>query len=51
MVEAKLQDMKRRNSKLYEVLEDLRRDAPNLGDLEQRLRENYAQIKRLEIQL
>ncbi len=33
------------------MLEALGRDAPNLGDLAQRLRENHAQIKKLEVQL
>ncbi|HRY15465.1 MAG: hypothetical protein KDJ31_00250 [Candidatus Competibacteraceae bacterium] len=46
-----IQDVKRRNSKLYEVLEEFGRDAPHLGDLAQRLRENHAQIKKLETKL
>ncbi len=50
-VEGRLAEVKRRNNKLYEVLEALGRDAPNLGDLAQRLRENHAQIKKLEAQL
>ena len=49
--EKQLQDVKRRNSKLYEVLEEFGRDAPHLGDLAQRLRENHAQIKKLETKL
>lgn len=38
----------RRNSKLYEVLEEFGRNAPNLGDLSQRLQENNRQIKKLQ---
>lgn len=45
-----IQDVKRRNSKLYEVLEELGRDTPNLGDLTRRLRDNNATIKKLEEQ-
>ena len=50
-VESRWQDLKRRNSKLYDVLEELGRDAPHLGDLAQRLRENNTQMKTLERQL
>lgn len=38
----------RRNSRLYEVLEELGRNAPNLADLAGRLRENNAALKELE---
>ena len=41
----------RRNSKLYEVLEELGRNAPNLGDLAARLRENNGQLKKLQGEL
>lgn len=50
-VEGRLAEVKQRNSKLYEVLKALGRDAPNLGDLAHRLRENHAQIKKLGAQL
>lgn len=43
--------IKQRNSKLFEVLEAMGRDAPNLGDLTQRLRDNNAELKALETQL
>lgn len=46
-----LQAVQQRNSKLYEVLEALGRDAPNLGDLTLRLRANNTEIKALELQL
>lgn len=50
-VEAHIKTTARRNSKLYEVLEELGRDAPNLGDLAARLRENNQQLKKLESEL
>jgi len=40
--------VKARNSKLFEVLEAMGKDAPNLGDLTQRLRDNNAEIRALE---
>jgi len=46
-----LTDVKRRNGRLYDVLEEMGRDAPNLGDLTERLRENNAQAKSLESQI
>lgn len=49
-IESQMKEVKRRNSKLYEVLEELGRDTPNLGDLTRRLRENNAQLKKLEEQ-
>ncbi len=49
-VESQIKDVKRRNSKLYEVLEEQGRETPNLGDLTRRLRDNNAQLKKLEIQ-
>jgi site-specific DNA recombinase len=45
---AKIADLRARNAKLYELLELHGRDAPNLGDLTQRLRENSEQIKAYE---
>lgn len=49
--EEQRQAIARRNDKLYEVLEELGRDAPNLGDLAQRLRENTAQLHAIDAQL
>lgn len=46
-----LQRVQSRNVKLYEVLEELGRDAPNLGDLAARLRTNNAEVKALEQQI
>ncbi|MER2583818.1 MAG: recombinase family protein, partial [Candidatus Competibacter sp.] len=46
-IESQIGIIFRRNAKLYEVLEDLGRDAPNLGDIAQRLRQNNHQIKQL----
>ncbi len=50
-VEEHIKSLARRNGKLYEVLEEMGRHAPNLGDLAARLRENNTAIKRLETQL
>lgn len=50
-VEGQIKAVARRNSKLYEVLEELGRDAPNLGDLAGRLRENNRKLKKLESEL
>ncbi len=50
-VETQIKTTARRNSKLYEVLEELGRDAPNLGDLAARLRENNVQLKKLQSEL
>lgn len=47
-VEMQIQTIARRNGKLYEVLEEYGRDAPNLGDLAGRLRDNNQQIKKLQ---
>lgn len=47
-IENQIKIIARRNTKLYEVLEELGRDAPNLGDLAQRLRANNNQIKQLQ---
>lgn len=41
----------RRNGRLYEVLEELGRDTPNLADLTARLRENNAAMKALDSQI
>lgn len=40
--------VKARNAKLYEVLEMMGRDAPNLADLTDRLRANNAEVKAIE---
>ena len=45
-VDAQIQTIARRNGKLYEVLEEYGRGAPNLGDLSQRLQENNRQLKK-----
>jgi DNA invertase Pin-like site-specific DNA recombinase len=45
------QSLQQRNGKLYEVLEAMGRDAPNLGDIAGRLRANNAEIKALEVQI
>jgi DNA invertase Pin-like site-specific DNA recombinase len=50
-VEAQRQAVARRNAKLYEVLEELGREAPHLGDLAARLRENNGQLKKFESEL
>lgn len=47
-VDTQIQAIARRNSKLYEVLEEYGRDAPNLGDLTQRLQQNNRQLKTLQ---
>lgn len=49
--DAQRQELARRNGKLYEVLEEMGRDTPNLGDLTLRLRENNARIRELEAQI
>ncbi len=46
-VEEQIRDVTRRNRKLYEVLEELGRDAPHLGDMALRLRENNDRLKKL----
>lgn len=45
---SKITDLRARNARLYELLELHGRDAPNLGDLTTRLRENNDQIRALE---
>lgn len=50
-VEEQIRDVNRRNRKLYEVLEELGRAAPNLGDLAMRLRENNDRLKALQGEL
>jgi site-specific DNA recombinase len=47
-VEEQIRDVNRRNRKLYEVLEELGREAPNLGDLALRLRGNNDRLKKLQ---
>lgn len=44
-------DLRTRNSRLYDLLELQGRDAPNLGDLTARLRENNNRVKVLEAEL
>ena len=51
LVIGQLQAIDTRNKKLYEVLELMGKDAPNLGDLTKRLRANNEETKRLEQQL
>lgn len=46
-----MQSLQQRNGKLYEVLEAMGRDAPNLKDLTVRLRANNTEIKALEAQV
>ncbi|MBA1147389.1 hypothetical protein H0Z60_10005 [Ectothiorhodospiraceae bacterium WFHF3C12] len=46
-----LQQVERRNSNLYEILELYGKDAPNLGDLTRRMRANNEEVKRLEQEL
>ncbi len=41
----------RKNSKIFEVLEEYGRDSPNLGDLTKRLRANNEHVNKLEAQL
>lgn len=48
---ASLKDIDNRTSRLYEVLELHGKDAPNLGDLTERLRKHKEQQKRLELDL
>ncbi len=48
---AQVTGVKARNSKLFEVLEAMGRDAPNLGDLTQRLRDNNTEIRAIEQQI
>lgn len=47
----RLREIQARNSKLYDVLELHGRDAPNLADLTQRMRDNNAAIKSIEQQV
>lgn len=44
----KLYELENKNSKLYEVLELMGKDAPNLGDLTRRLRANNDEVKATE---
>jgi site-specific DNA recombinase len=44
----KIAELRARNARLYDLLELHGRDAPNLGDLTERLRANNAEIKALE---
>jgi site-specific DNA recombinase len=50
-VAAQIKAVARKNSKLYEILEELGRNAPNLGDLAARLRENNEQLKKMQGEL
>lgn len=50
-LDAQRQTIARRNGNLYEVLEEMGRDTPNLSDLTQRLRENNARLRDLEAQI
>lgn len=50
-VDGQIRDVTRRNRKLYEVLEEFGRNAPNLGDLALRLRENNDRLKTLQGEL
>ncbi|HRD65737.1 MAG TPA: recombinase family protein [Candidatus Competibacter sp.] len=50
-VEGQIRDVTRRNRKLYEVLEEFGRNAPNLGDIAFRLRENNDRLKTLQGEL
>lgn len=47
-VDEQIRDVTRRNRKLYEILEEFGRAAPNLGDLALRLRENNERLKKLQ---
>ena len=47
----RLQDVEGRNRKLYDVLELMGKEAPNLGDLTIQLRKNNAEIRQLEGEL
>ena len=47
----KIEEVSTKNHKLYEVLELMGKDAPNLADLTRRLRKNNAETKKLEEQL
>ena len=47
-VEHQIKEVGRRNSKLYEIMEEFGRDTPNLGDLTHRLRENNARLRQLQ---
>ena len=46
-----ISSLETKNSKIFEVMESLGRDTPNLGDTTKRLRANSAQIKKLEQKL
>lgn len=50
-VAKRLADIEQRQRRLYETLELHGKDAPNLGDLTRRLRENNGEIKQLEAEL
>ncbi len=50
LVRRELAEVRQRQSRLYDLLELHGRDAPNLGDLSARLRENKTRIERLERQ-
>lgn len=50
-VEDQIKSVTKRNNKLFEVLESLGRDAPNLSDIAQRLRENKSEVKKLEAEI
>lgn len=47
----RLYQLRSANNRLFEVLEELGRNAPNLGDIAERLRQNNADIKTIEQQL
>ena len=49
--EIQQRELLRRNRKLYEVLEEMGRDAPNLADIAARLRENNERIRLLKAQM
>jgi site-specific DNA recombinase len=48
---AEAQQLRTRNGKLYDLLELHGRDAPNLGDMTERLRTNNARLKSIELEL
>lgn len=50
-LETQRQDIVRRNGNLYEVLEEMGRDTPNLSDLSQRLRQNNERLRDLDAQI
>ena len=51
LITTQMADAKRRLSRLYDVLEMHGRDAPNMADLADRLRENKGTVQRLEVAL